>query len=222
MQRLVGMILWAALLFVSTQLCACEPIIPEQDLETKVLRHLSNLSAELAEMRAQLAERDSNILNKMADHQKTTNSIADRIYKMSCYSAGFHQLGRNLCLKFMTESKSWEDARLSCMEIRASLVTIDQADKLSAVVEYVENLFSKNTELRSNVWIGASRDRADNSSFVWDRTGEAVSLDEGWYPGEPNNSQNNEDCVEMTLPWDLRWNDVTCDASRQYICEFSP
>ncbi|XP_073453317.1 pulmonary surfactant-associated protein A-like [Aquarana catesbeiana] len=39
-----------------------------------------------------------------------------------------------------------------------------------------------------------------------------------WFPGEPNNLHNNEDCVEM---WeDGWWNDENCESKRFFVCEF--
>ncbi|XP_053307076.1 pulmonary surfactant-associated protein D-like [Spea bombifrons] len=39
-----------------------------------------------------------------------------------------------------------------------------------------------------------------------------------WYPGEPNNQYQNEDCVEMYATGE--WNDKDCKEKRLVICEF--
>lgn len=47
-----------------------------------------------------------------------------------------------------------------------------------------------------------------------------------WYPGEPNYTGNDENCVvEWTLGFDNRptslWNDVPCHAVRDVVCEMT-
>ena len=39
-----------------------------------------------------------------------------------------------------------------------------------------------------------------------------------WYPGEPNNLNNAENCADMDVANSL-WNDVKCTSLRGYICK---
>lgn len=39
-----------------------------------------------------------------------------------------------------------------------------------------------------------------------------------WAPGEPNNSSNREDCIEIFV--NGKWNDTECKGTRLVICEF--
>ena len=40
----------------------------------------------------------------------------------------------------------------------------------------------------------------------------------GWNNGEPSDHKD-EDCVEMPIADDYRWNDLVCAVKRPYICE---
>ena len=74
------------------------------------------------------------------------------------------------------------------------------------------------------VWIGVYR--GDNASLIT-VNGVDVSYT-NWYPGEPNNIDGTENCVELMSVslWNAdvgaagRWNDVPCSFSyRYYVCE---
>ena len=64
------------------------------------------------------------------------------------------------------------------------------------------------------------------SKFVWrvksaDGNSETVSLITytDWYPGEPNNSAGNDDCVMFYNYYDGKWNDYPCTYSDCSVCE---
>ena len=38
-----------------------------------------------------------------------------------------------------------------------------------------------------------------------------------WGRGEPNNANNEEDCVVWNIDY-LRWNDIKCSATYPYVC----
>ena len=66
----------------------------------------------------------------------------------------------------------------------------------------------------TNSWIGFT-DEATEGDWVW-TTGEDVVYT-NWAAGEPNDSNDGEDCAEM---WGQgAWNDLTCDWERPFIME---
>lgn len=40
-----------------------------------------------------------------------------------------------------------------------------------------------------------------------------------FFSGEPNNSGNNEDCLDLPSKYSWKWNDVGCSLNRPFICE---
>lgn len=40
-----------------------------------------------------------------------------------------------------------------------------------------------------------------------------------WNPGEPNNSQGQEDCVHTISGTTYKWNDIECSRTFSFICE---
>ena len=55
--------------------------------------------------------------------------------------------------------------------------------------------------------------------YRWDNKAKS-SVDDGfqaWLPGQPDNFQNNEECLMMNPKG--RWNDVSCNSQAYVICE---
>lgn len=113
---------------------------------------------------------------------------------------------------FCDGQESWNDAKASCAAQGMSLVTLDDADEEA----WVYSLASAHSTQKW--WMGLN-DRASEGAFAWD-SGAPVSYT-NWYPGEPNNSAN-EDCGQLNRFYpELGWNDEPCSLHLRYICESS-
>jgi hypothetical protein len=67
-------------------------------------------------------------------------------------------------------------------------------------------------------WLGLT-DQQIEGTFRW-VTGEPLVF-ENWFPGEPNNFNNVEDCVEIDISLsDGKWNDLDCVSSRIFVVEY--
>ncbi|XP_026232143.1 C-type lectin domain family 4 member M-like [Anabas testudineus] len=113
------------------------------------------------------------------------------------------------CYFLSTERGSWTTAREDCRARGADLVVIHSAEERA--------LLSTFTHLKT--WIGLN-DRDEEGTWKWvDGTPLTVTY---WGSNEPNNENRyfgDEDCVEISTGWSSEWNDVSCEASRPWICE---
>lgn len=109
--------------------------------------------------------------------------------------------------------KTWQDARADCLRRFGDLLIIDsQAENDFITYQLIP--------LQSEYWIGLT-DQGLVKGFHWvDGTPLNKTLYVNWRPGEPSNSFQNEDCVEMYGHWRPgKWNDNHCTSIRDYICE---
>ncbi|XP_051907364.1 macrophage mannose receptor 1 [Hippocampus zosterae] len=119
----------------------------------------------------------------------------------NCYRL-FHNVDWSL-------KKSWGAAHEDCVARGANLVSIHSQEE-----EDFLSLYSKG----SSKWIGL-RNNPTEGGYSWS-DGSALSHTH-WGPGEPNNHEGREECVEMvssangTYSW---WNDLNCDAHQDWIC----
>lgn len=106
---------------------------------------------------------------------------------------------------------TWDAARSGCAAFSGDLLRIDDAAEQAAVVALPEPPAGP-----GGGWFIGLSDVASEGAFVWI---DGLGLDyTAWNPGEPNDANGNEDCVEMDQASGV-WNDVPCDATRAYLCE---
>ncbi|RVE65935.1 hypothetical protein OJAV_G00121150 [Oryzias javanicus] len=106
--------------------------------------------------------------------------------------------------------KSWGAALEDCISRGADLVSIHNQEE-----EEFLSLYTKGT----SKWIGLKHNPTEGG-YSW--TDGTPLSHTNWGPGEPNNHEGREECVEMvsstngTFSW---WNDLNCDAHQDWICE---
>uniref|UniRef100_H3AWJ9 C-type lectin domain-containing protein n=1 Tax=Latimeria chalumnae TaxID=7897 RepID=H3AWJ9_LATCH len=121
------------------------------------------------------------------------------------------RLFKGSCYFFSSDSKDWQSSRDNCISMESDLVVITNKE---------EQDFVKN---RTNgwYWIGLTDQRKEDE-WIWvDGTSYNTSV-HFWAPGEPNNRNGNEGCVQINPSKeknDMLWNDNNCSYEFKRICE---
>ena len=106
---------------------------------------------------------------------------------------------------------TWEEARLWCKSMgkTSHLVKIETKE---------ENDYLKKQFGGHDSWIGLS-DVEREGTFRW--VDGSLVVFSHWYPGEPNNNGQNEDCAQLNTSYGCNdmWNDNQCTANTYFICE---
>ncbi|XP_022109148.1 macrophage mannose receptor 1-like [Acanthaster planci] len=115
------------------------------------------------------------------------------------------------------EKLTWNQARTFCQEqtddSQGDLASYHSSDE----EQYLINSFlAQSPDNLYGYWVGLN-DQANEGGFQWS-DGSPVEY-ENWGPGEPNNYDGNENCVEVFLNPGRGWNDIICEAQRHWICE---
>ncbi|XP_065811165.1 CD209 antigen-like protein E [Labrus bergylta] len=132
-----------------------------------------------------------------------------RLQKKTC-SEGWKSFSRS-CYLFSKQTKTWEESKQDCRYRRADLVIVDSLEEQEFLT----------VNLKRDTWIGLS-DRDNEGIWKWiDGTPLTQAY---WKIGEPNNAGNHgigENCVHLIPDTETEenWNDLKCDASKQWICE---
>ena len=126
---------------------------------------------------------------------------------------------RNSCLDGWTslngrcvqlfDAASYYSADATCKSQGSRLITMNTADDWLALTYQLTN---RGTH---ELYLGLS-DSWREGSFVWSDGTQADSLP--WSSGQPDNYNNNEDCVHVYEGTEL--NDLSCWAQRPFACEF--
>uniref|UniRef100_A0A2R8P230 E-selectin n=1 Tax=Callithrix jacchus TaxID=9483 RepID=A0A2R8P230_CALJA len=110
------------------------------------------------------------------------------------------------------ETMTYDEASAYCQRRYTHLVAIQNKEE----IEYLNSILSYSP---SYYWIGI---RKVNNVWVWVGTQKPLTeAARNWAPGEPNNKQNDEDCVEIYIKRDKdvgMWNDERCSKKKLALC----
>nr|XP_028603551.1 C-type lectin lectoxin-Thr1-like [Podarcis muralis] len=121
------------------------------------------------------------------------------------------------CYKLFSDKVSWAEAEIACQYyfLGGHLASIHSTEQSAELAKYI----IKYRKDGSGVWIGL-RDPLKNRQWQWmDRSSNSYK---NWNAGEPNNQNNNENCVELWADTGyMKWNDENCNfARRSYLCQY--
>ncbi|XP_063408183.1 C-type mannose receptor 2-like [Mytilus trossulus] len=107
------------------------------------------------------------------------------------------------CYFFSQDEKSWDDAKVYCVEQQSMLVEVMSEN---------ENNFLKGkaAEHQSSFWIGAT-DTKTEGVWLWGTSQTVVTFTDWNKP--PDNHRGNQDCVQLQNSEEYGWDDSYCDTN---------
>uniref|UniRef100_A0A3P9J6E8 C-type lectin domain-containing protein n=1 Tax=Oryzias latipes TaxID=8090 RepID=A0A3P9J6E8_ORYLA len=119
----------------------------------------------------------------------------------------------NYCYHLESEDvKSWQDAEDHCSRQQGHLASIHSQEELSF-------LTGEKRSRPTSAWVGLNDIKSENQ-FVYTDGTPADFLP--WAPGQPDNWQDNEDCVHLRGHNHVQpglFNDDFCTSAREFICK---
>ncbi|XP_053676929.1 C-type lectin 37Da-like [Anopheles nili] len=120
---------------------------------------------------------------------------------------------------------NWFKAAEYCRTRGMYLVSVNNDEQLSSVVEHIEKSGFTKTHGILHMWTSAN-DLGEEGQFHWASTGERMTYDR-WTKNEPNNAVHDncttENCVvlEYYLPWSINYtfDDRPCGTENFFLCE---
>uniref|UniRef100_A0A3Q3B268 C-type lectin domain-containing protein n=1 Tax=Kryptolebias marmoratus TaxID=37003 RepID=A0A3Q3B268_KRYMA len=121
----------------------------------------------------------------------------------------------NFCYHFEIEDvKNWRDAEARCVSEQGHLVSFQRQEELSFLTGEV-----KISHLPGEAWVGLNDIDNENHFVFTDGTTPGILP---WGPNQPDNWQDNEDCVQirgMNHHEAGLLNDDFCTSTKEYICK---
>uniref|UniRef100_A0A3B4V0R5 C-type lectin domain-containing protein n=1 Tax=Seriola dumerili TaxID=41447 RepID=A0A3B4V0R5_SERDU len=112
-----------------------------------------------------------------------------------------------------TESvKNWQDAEAHCNSEQGHLASFHSQEELSF-------LTGERQREHSKAWVGLNDINVENQFVYTDGSAADFLL---WGPNQPDNWQNNEDCVHlrgMNHQTPGKLNDDSCTSTKEFICK---
>ncbi|CAM5118425.1 unnamed protein product [Natator depressus] len=149
----------------------------------------------------------SSQLNEMRKELKRNNSSNDfKLFPCGAEAREWEYFSGK-CYYFSLHATSWQRAKELCEEEHSFLAIINSHAKQNFIMYRTRN---------QRFWIGLS-DRNAEGEWKWIDGSDSTTGFTYWKEGEPNNSDQNEDCAHV---WTYgEWNDVHCTYECYYICE---
>ncbi|XP_068140854.1 C-type lectin 37Da-like [Drosophila tropicalis] len=119
---------------------------------------------------------------------------------------GYYYIETNL-------NKNWFEAYETCRLIGAELIAFETIEEWNLVNQYLQD-----KKINDVTYWTSGTDLGNTGKHVWFSNGLNITLDEIWYPGEPNNGGGVEHCDEMCYI-NYGFNDRVCSYNTRYICE---
>jgi hypothetical protein len=120
------------------------------------------------------------------------------------------------CYSFGKTAVTWADAQTICQLSGANLAKIETEGEHN----FLANL-SRNHNTATYIWLGAS-DIFYEGHWIWSNGHETFSNYTNWGPEEPNDTENDEDCLSLNRDKAYKWNDMRCNRDANFICEGKP
>ncbi|XP_067437313.1 C-type lectin domain family 4 member F-like isoform X3 [Thunnus thynnus] len=166
------------------------------------------LPEERDELRKNLTDFDKKTLDLEASF-KTLTEERDELKKKLTDFVHYSQQGWkyvNGSLYYISlNMKTWNESRTDCLQREMDLVVVNSREEQEFINRY-----------RKRMWIGLT-DSEREGTWKWvDGTPLTTSF---WHSGEPNDHNDNEDCVETKFKDKNSWNDAVCGDRHSWICE---
>merc|ERR1711963_710253 len=117
------------------------------------------------------------------------------------------------CYALVEQQETWQDAQAVCLALGGRL-----AEPRSTAENYlVKGLVAHHN--KGHAWLGATDLPMEGT---WEWASDLTELGDGgsftdWKPGQPDDSGNNEDCLEYEAGHG-HWNDDNCDEKKPFVC----
>ncbi|XP_003199282.2 uncharacterized protein [Danio rerio] len=111
------------------------------------------------------------------------------------------------CFKFFSESVDWITAEINCQSLGTNLASIQNKVENDFLLSLVPD--------STRCWIGG-HDGEQEGQWLW--TDGSVYNYTNWCPGEPNNNNGKENCLEINWTSNRCWNDQRCSTSMGCLC----
>ncbi|XP_067828568.1 mannose-binding protein-like isoform X2 [Heptranchias perlo] len=148
--------------------------------------------------------------SQMADLEAKLQLLQDnlsQLRKAFSFNAGIQDVEGKLFVASIGKT-NFENAKRMCREAGGELVSPRNSAENKAIYDIVR-------EMGKSVFLGIKATQTERL-FKYPNGDEIIYSN--WDSGEPNNVNNNEDCVEFKS--NQMWNDVSCDYQFSIVCEF--
>ncbi|XP_035754330.1 CD209 antigen-like protein A [Egretta garzetta] len=195
------------LLFTLTMMKQVEIMAELKLLRSNYSENQANVQQGLLETQREQTRLRSGMQKYYEELQDVTAVICRAVPESKKCSVGW-KIFEKSCYSFSTEMMSWSDAKETCIDQGAHLVTVNS--------EPEQEFLKSNINSSSTYWLGLT-DQVEEGNWVW-ANGEQTSISY-WNTWKKDKDKDQKDCGSIGP--DGIWNDDRCSHFNHWICEKS-
>ncbi|XP_015257805.1 PREDICTED: galactose-specific lectin nattectin-like [Cyprinodon variegatus] len=134
----------------------------------------------------------------------------DLIQRSASCPSGWSEYNGN-CYHYVSLPMNWASAEKNCMSMGGHLASVHNLREY----HQIQNVIKMASYGSNSAWIGGYNAQK-TSLWFWSDGSEFHYTN--WCPGEPNNVQGNQHCLEMNYYAAKCWVDFQCCARRPSVC----
>ncbi|XP_054442911.1 C-type lectin domain family 4 member K [Pteronotus mesoamericanus] len=207
----------ASLEHVHSQIQKLETGVKEANAQIQILTRswedVYNLNAQIPELKRDL-DKASALNTKVRGLQSSLENINKLLTQqndiLQVVSQGWKYFRGNFYY-FSRVPKTWYSAQQFCTSRNSQLTSVTSESEQEFLYRTAGEIFH---------WIGLTKAGSEGDWYWVDDTPfDKVQSMKFWIPGEPNNTGNNEHCVNIKTSSLQSWNDASCDNKFLFICK---
>ncbi|XP_038066775.1 perlucin-like protein [Patiria miniata] len=121
------------------------------------------------------------------------------------------QLWGNECYRLTPSPHTWDDAKSACQDMGGKMAAPRSLEEMNVMVELARKEHST-----YRAWIACNDKEVEGNWECDGQEGSEPFL--AWYAGQSDNDKGNQDCVRITVTYNDRMDDVSCDLSALAFC----
>ncbi|XP_047016525.1 asialoglycoprotein receptor 1 isoform X4 [Ictalurus punctatus] len=178
---------------------------------------MKNLSQSLVSLMSKIQHLENHVFTEVDNIQEAVtqlkcrfNALQNNNTQHQCCPSDW-QLFFSHCYYFSDNGKSWNEARDTCVNMKAELLILKNKEEKEFVIKNTRPFY---------YWFGLSDERTGQWEWL---DGTLYEMDESeWMPGQPDNWQlhglgGGEDCAHFHS--DGRYNDDHCSRNYRFVCK---
>ncbi|XP_060075726.1 perlucin-like protein [Ylistrum balloti] len=177
--------------------------------EETILPAIAMYSTQMYELSESVVNISRVFANLSAEVEELQENIKNGSLSPPCPDHSWVLHGRH-CYFFSNSYANWQSAQSTCLSLHATLA--------KASTPALNDVLKREAKARGDTfWIGG-HDRFEENTWEWIGDGSLITYTD-WGPDQPNDVRAGQDCLELLMKFQFRWNDRECTESQRYICE---
>ncbi|XP_039678987.1 type-2 ice-structuring protein-like isoform X2 [Perca fluviatilis] len=115
------------------------------------------------------------------------------------------------CFLYVPTAITWAKAERNCQSLGGNLASVHNIQEYL----WIQKLIATTSHNSKETWIGGSNAQ-EGGIWLWSDGSRFIYVN--WCPGQPDNYQGSQHCLQMNYSDGKCWDDVQCYSNHPFVC----